>query len=72
MEEIYIIILCLVTLGLFNWFILNITMPILVKKSLETKLEQDNCPHKHTGYERGFGARPYRRCFDCDAIVEDE
>ena len=42
------------------------------KRSLETELEQDSCPHKHTGYERGFGARPYRRCFKCDAIVEDE
>ena len=33
---------------------------------------QENCTHKNTGYERGFGARPYRRCFACDKIVEDE
>ena len=39
----------------------------------QSRLElQENCLHKHTGYERGFGARPNRRCFDCDKIIEDE
>ena len=33
---------------------------------------QEKCSHKHSGYERGLGARPYRRCFACDAVVEDE